>query len=245
MQLTKGLRLAFLALLALHLVSAFAAIGLLGRMKPAIKRVIQQNVYSLEAVEAMLGELAKGELGEEEHFAAALERAQDNITNEREAPLVAQVRDRMGDVFVGDVQARALVVTDLRELAELNRADIVAANQEAKRLGSAGAWAVAILAFLTLVAGLVALRRLDRRVLLPLEELHDVLLAVRRGEPRRRCQPMNVAASELARSMAMINRLIDDRSEALATASVAEHMALVGLEDDDRATLLHLLARDA
>ena len=52
MNLTRSLRIAFAVLLVVHLASAFASVALLGRMRPAIGRIIEQNVRSLEAASA-------------------------------------------------------------------------------------------------------------------------------------------------------------------------------------------------
>ncbi|HHH26894.1 MAG TPA: hypothetical protein ENK57_00880 [Polyangiaceae bacterium] len=245
MQLTRNLRLAVAGLIALHLASAFAAIALLGRMRPAIEKIIDQNVYSLSAVEEMLSVLAEGEGVEttspHARFRAAYDRAAANITDERERPILMTI-DRLSDASLPIESApRHALVAELVRLGEVNRDNIVAADHDARRLGTAGAWSLVFLATLTLGSALAALRRMDRRVLQPVEELHDVLLGLRRGEHRRRCRPGLGAADELAQAMAALNRILDDRQSALVTATAAEHAFLTGGDEADRATLLHLL----
>lgn len=246
MQLTRNLRLALAALIALHLASAFAAIALLGRMRPAIERVIDQNVYSLVAIEEMLAVLSEvdGEDGVDPphaRFRAAYERAATNITDDRERPILETV-DRLSASALPDEPARRrALIAELVRLGEVNRGDIVEANESAQRLSTAGAWALVFLAVVTLGSALAALRRMDRRVLQPVEELHDVLLGLTKGEGRRRCRPGTGASGELARAMAALNRLLDDRQDALRTATAAEHGLLTGGDEADRATLLQLL----
>jgi len=246
-QLTRNLRLAVAALLALHLASAFAAIAMLGRMRPAVERIMDQNIYSLVAVEEMLSILAgadastEGPDAQQTRFRSAYDRAAQNITDDRERPILDHI-DRLTVGGLPDAAApRRELVAQLVRLGEVNRDDIVEANAKAQRLGTAGEWALVFLAVLTLASALVALRRMDRRVLQPLDEMYDVLLGLHRGDGHRRCRPGAGASSELARAMASLNRALDDRHEALITATAAEHTVLTGGDEADRATLLQLL----
>jgi hypothetical protein len=252
MQLTRNLRLAVGALLALHLASAFAAIVLLGRMRPAIERIIDQNVYSLVAVEEMLAVLAEDgsspgpepaedQQGRLRRYRDAYRRAAQNITTPHERPILDRIEELSDGRLPPDEPTRRAVVGQLAQLGEVNRDAIVVANESAQRLGAAGAWAVVFLAVLTLGGALITLRRMDRRVLQPLEELHDVLVGLRSGEVHRRCRARPGAGAELQRAMAALNRFLDDRNEALRTATAAEHAVLTGGDDADRATLLQLL----
>lgn len=239
MNLTRSLRVAFAVLLAVHLASAFASVALLGRMRPAIGRIIEQNVRSLEAAEDMLAVLAAagGEaptLADAERFRAAFQRAAENITDTREEPLIESMRQQLEPALSGDRAAIQSVTASLRDLAAVNRSDMQEADERAKQLGSAGAWAVVFLALLTLSGGLVALRRLDRSVLRPLEELYDVVDRHRAGELHRRCGPATTAASELSTIMRLINRILDEGSQGVRRAPA---------DEADRSTLLQLLDR--
>ena len=218
-------------------------------MRPAIERIIDQNVYSLVAVEEMLSVLSEVddvELGGASHerFRVAYDRAAANITVDRERPILEAIDQLSSSGLPGDPEPRRALVAELQRLGEVNRADIVEANASAQRLGTAGAWALVFLAALTLASAVAALRRMDRRVLQPVEELHDVLLALRKGESRRRCRPGTGASDELAQAMAALNRVLDDRREALAAATAAEHAVLTGGDEADRATMLQLLDED-
>lgn len=216
MQLTRGTRVAFTALLIVNLASAAAAIGLLGRMRPAIERIIERNIYSLEAVEGILVVLADPDGASDANLRAlddALIRAEKNITGEQERPLIGRLRVRSLPALKGDIAARRESLQALRELAAVNHKDIEAADQRAKRLGTAGAWAVSFLALLGLGSGLIGLRRFDRRVLAPLEELHGVLTDHSQGQRLRRCGAVAQASKELHESMVSLNQLLDSRAE--------------------------------
>lgn len=216
LRVTRATRVAFTAFLLINLVTAGAAIGLLGRMRPAIERIIERNIYSLEAVENML--LVLGNDGGSEQvrraeFKEALSRAERNVTGDREGPLVARIQDRSGAALSGEPSARREVLGALRELAQVNREESQEADQSAKRLGAAGAWAVSFLALLALGTGLVGLRRFDRRVLGPVDELTTVISDHAGGKVLRRCAGDAAAAAELHDSMTRLNELLDNHAE--------------------------------
>ena len=84
-------------LLSLNLLLALGAIGLLTRMSPAIREIIEENVVSLEACEVMLSVLASGEEEGElssrsrRRYRDALERAKNNVTEKEEVPVLEQI----------------------------------------------------------------------------------------------------------------------------------------------------------
>jgi HAMP domain-containing protein len=242
MHLTNSLRLLFWLFVVLHLASASAAIVLLGRMKPAIEHIGKENVTSLQAVEAMLAGLATGSTDAEQaaQFRAALAQASSNITDPRERPILGRIGVNADAALAGEVEGRRMVVQDLRNLGEVNRDNIDAADVRAQQLGTA----VFFLAVLTLLTALGSLRRADRRVLAPLEELHTVLRDLRTGNSHRRCAVDRDAAAELSEAMAALNRVLDDHDEALRTVIAAEQLVLTGGDDADRATMLQLLDED-
>jgi len=214
MQLTRSLRLGFVVLLAVHLATAFTAVALLGRMRPAIELIIEDNVRSLEAVEEVLTVLSDPTADERDERAhAAFDRAAHNVTNEEERPVIELIRVNLDNALAGDDAAVAIVSSQLRRLAEINRHDLETSDRRAQQLGSAGAWTVVILTLFTLTFGVVARRRLDTQVLVPLEELHEVVDDLGEGHALRRCRPNLVAAGELGQIMHTFNRLLDDRVE--------------------------------
>lgn len=238
MQLTRSLRLGFVVLLAVHLATAFTAVALLGRMRPAIELIIQDNVRSLEAVEEVLALLADPLAdNRDERAQAAFERAARNVTNEDERPAIDLIGINLDKALGGDDEAVAVVASQLRRLAAINRRDLESSDRRAQQLGSAGAWTVVILTLFTLAFGVVARRRLDAQVLGPLEELHEVVDELGEGHALRRCRPNLVAAGELGQIMRAFNRLLDERDEHRAPDPDAKHLDVTA----DRGVLLALL----
>ncbi len=242
MLLARTLRVVFLALLSLHLIGSFAAIALLGRMRPALERILERNVVSLGAVENMLVVLATQHGGSAPpeaaaRFREALAIAERNVTEAEEPAALRSIRDQSEAALAGDARAMASVVTTASQLAQSNRSAIEAANHDAQALGSGGAWALALLSFITFAAGLWSLRLLDRRVLAPLSEVFEVLDAPHDQDAFRRCRPMPGAPDELAAAMRRVNALLD----AMTTRRARERVAVDETAALERATLLAAL----
>ncbi len=225
LRLTRATHMAFTAFLLINLVTAGAAIGLLGRMRPAIERIIEHNISSLEGVEGMSLALARDDTTEAQRraeFGEALARAERSMSVDRERPLIAQLQARSGAALGGEPAAKREVLNALKDLAHINREEIESADQVAKRLSAAGAWAVSFLALLALASGLLGLRRFDRRVLGPVEELTTVLNQHAAGQLLRRCAGMDSAATELQDSMLSLNELLDAHAEARQRGSARQ-----------------------
>ncbi len=206
MRPTAEARLGIASLLVVQLVTSVAGVSLLGRMSPAIERILTENVYSTAAVEDMLAISAEG--GDPLDFAEALDRARNNITEPGEAELIDRIDAAAKRVEDGESGARAELLDALRDLSELNRRSIAEADQEARQMGLAGAWAMAALGFLGFLASLVSFRRMEARVLAPIVEIDAVLAAAREGDPHRRCA-LPATSPEGARAMDNLNWLLD------------------------------------
>lgn len=191
------------------MLTAFTGIALLGRMSPAIDQVLQENVFSTAAVEEMLGILAVR--GKEADFLAALARAEGNITEEEERPLLETIRNKGKASFGGDWAARRETVAALHQLGAVNRASMERANAAASQLGLAGAWAMALLGFSSFLLSAAFARRVQTRLLDPVMEVDAVLGAVRQGDTLRRANPSQ-QAPEAARALRNLNWLLDQRA---------------------------------
>lgn len=215
MDLRRDMLLPVVVLLVLVVLVGFGAVTLLARMAPAIERIITENVDSLEAAEELLALFAgRGDpRGETGRFEAALARLTANITESEEAVQIELVRQQGPAGLKGDATARQAAVAALRRLAEINREAILRTDRQAKRLGYAGAWAAVLLTTVAFAWGLVALRRMGRRLVDPLTELATVVRAAADKDAHRRCRPM-AAAPELQLLMAGVDELLDDRARA-------------------------------
>jgi nitrate/nitrite-specific signal transduction histidine kinase len=237
-ELRRELVLVTTVLVILNIVLAFGAIALLARMGPAIERILEENVFSIVAAEEILSAVAatgSAPATDEERRAveSALERAERNVTENEERPVLEQLRARLEPALSGGDQARREAVSDVQELIGINRRAMNRVDAEARRMGSAGAWAVVLLGILSFTLSLLAMGLLNRRILQPLEELHAVLEAVGRGDPLRRCHTGD-APIEVRQVTNGVNRLLDER---LLASEPGEREAL------ERRALKELLER--
>jgi methyl-accepting chemotaxis protein len=217
MQLRTELAATILSFLALVLLLAFTAIGLLVRMGPAIEDILRRNDVTIVAAEEVLGILAAhpGQALEEPERAkveAAIQRMRDNLTEPGEEKVVAAIGQRLQDAAAStDGTARIALVDELGALLAINRAAMRRADADAQRLGLAGAWAAAFVGIAALVLGLYLTRSLGRRVVRPIRELQDVLQAAHQDDHFRRCV-VGHAAPELRRVLEHVNLLLDERT---------------------------------
>ncbi len=211
MHLRRETGLGIGAILVLQVLLSLLVIVLLVRMGPAVERILEENVYSEEAVEQMLATLAAPTAGDgvPESFAAALERAQANVTEEPELPLLETIAARHRAAFAGDEAARDAVIEALRRLGEVNRASMSRADDRAQRLGQAGAWGGALLGALALGLAIMAYRRLRLRLELPVEELRRTTAAIRNGNHQARC-PTAEGPYEIKTIARNLNWILDE-----------------------------------
>ncbi len=236
MRLRTELEIAAVALVAIQVVTSFAAIGLLVRMGPAIERILDDNVTSVHAVDEMLGAIALAEVDPEAataRYAEGLTRARAHVTETEEGPLIERIREVGPAALAGDGPAREAAVGALDALADVNRRSMARTDASEQRLGYGGAWAAAVLGLVSFAVGVLVSRRLVARVEGPLAEVDASLQAARRGDTHRRCTILD-APEEVARVAREVNELLDER-QALCLGTPGRAALL------DRAALLHLL----
>lgn len=215
MELRRDLLIGIGALAVLNILIAFGAIGLFTRMGPAIGRILEENVYSLKASEEMLAILASlaGKPAEPEtrqDYLSALKRMRDNVTEADEAPVIERISARSQGTLEGDGPSLQESIRDLRLLGEINRQAMRRVDQEAQRLGAAGAWVAVFIAVLAFLLSALVVRRIHSRILEPFTDLYQVLEAARSGDPYRRCQSAE-APLEVKRIQQAVNALLDER----------------------------------
>lgn len=233
-ELRRDVLLPFIILMAIVVITSAGSVALLGRMAPAIERILAENLYSLEAVEEMMIATCQPGDDADERFAAALARAQSNVTEDSERAPLEVLSDEGGAALAGDPGARRDALSALLELAEINRAAVVREDQRARRLGYAGAWAVVFLGALSFAWALIATARARRRLIAPVQEISSVLDAAHGGDTYRRCQHMT-APAEVRKIMTGVDELLDAR----ALRSYAQQSSM--RDNVDRQVLLYLL----
>lgn len=210
MHLRKQSRAAFGLILVLQLATSFGAIALLTRMGPAIAVVAEENVESLAAVEGMAAALALAPTGAARaEFLTQYQRAERNITEAAEEPLLRSIQADADAALNGDPLIRARIVANLRQLAEVNRAALREADEEAQRLARAGAWAAVFLALAAFVLVRLVNIRVDRRFVMPILEIASALDSVRQGDRFRRCSASS-DSPEIQSIAESVNLLLDD-----------------------------------
>jgi PAS domain-containing protein len=212
LQSTRALTAAVGLLLAVQLLTTLGTVVLLGRMSPAIEKILRENVASGEAVErmALVLALAPADAQAAQRFRQSLTSAKRNITLPEERAEIATL-ERLGDgALAGEWQPLRESAEALARLGDLNRNAMREADGAAQRLGTAGAWAVVFLGLVGMLISGITVRRLQRRVLAPIAEMARAVAAYREGDRARRCTNAD-ATDELALIMASLNDLFDRR----------------------------------
>lgn len=213
MELRRDLDYALGALLIGGVVLALVTIGLFSRMTPAIERIRKDNVVTLEAAHDLLGVFVTRageslEITDREKVEVALAKMRNNLTVEGEGRLVDAVTDAVLAAQSGDRMALLQLASAVGGLVDANGVAMSEADEEAQRLGAAGAWTASVGGVVLVLIGVFARSRLRRRIIHPVEEMVRVLEAKGAGDDRARCRQM-AAAHELERTLGAVNRLLD------------------------------------
>lgn len=215
MQLRREFLIGLGTLVTLNVLFAFGAIGLLLRMSPAIERILQENVYSIEATEDMLSLLVESARQSSrdvtlQQFEQALQRARNNVTEAEEIPVLQTIQQHYRAAIGGDEQAVGTLVRALQRLIHINQSAMEATGKEAQRLGFAGAWVAVLVALVSFMISLIVVHKLEERVVNPFVELYRVLQSVLAGNPYRRCREID-APEEIKRVLSSVNVILDER----------------------------------
>jgi hypothetical protein len=230
--LRQELLLAWAALVVAQVLTLAAAVGLLARMTPAIGTIMEDNERSIAAVEVMLAELGRSHAdpGAMARFEDALAVARGNVTEDAEPVQLDRIGASYPAAFTGDPTARERVTVALQALAGINREAMEASAERAAGVGRTGAWAAAVLGLLSFLAAVGVKRRLERRVIEPIETTATAVESILEGDRHRRC-PVHGP-----REIAAVGRAIE------ALRERPTHAAAVGDErHDERRLLLALL----
>lgn len=193
MRLAQTVRVGAWLLVGMNLLLALGSIGILLRMAPAITGIIDRNERSLSACEEMLASLALAgnEKAADEavvvRFKAALKLAEKNVTEEGEGSALKVIAAMAPAAMTGDLAARTQTVSAIVRLGKINREAMSQAVMHARQFREAGIWGVVFMAICVFSVGLLFIRSLLRRLVKPMEELHAVITAYRKGDIMRRC----------------------------------------------------------
>jgi len=224
MRLAHAVKIGAWFLVALNLLMALGSIGIFMRMAPAITTIIDRNGRSLQACEDMLGALAlAGATTHEEKirlFQEAFTRARNNVTEAEEPASLDSIAAVFQDAFRGDMKARQTTVDAIVNLGRINRSAMIRADENARKLGYAGAWGVVFMAILVFIVGLIFIRNLTRRLVVPFREIHTVIAARRNGDTMRRCTGTDLP-EDIQRIFKGINEILDQCQTHVASDNLA------------------------
>ncbi len=227
MRLTYAVRTGAWLLVGLNLLLALGAIGLLTRMTPAIAQIIERNGHSIRSCEdlltlfALTGDHAFTKI-ESERAQTLVAKIRGNITEPGEPVLVEAIERDLAAAFRGERGARAVVIEHIAELSRVNQAAMAKADHKAQQLGQAGAWGVVFMAVAAFLAGLFFIHGLNRRIVIPIEEIHAVLRAHRTQDIMRRCSGTDLPQEMQAVFMGL-NELLDQCQALGASSGDGDH----------------------
>ena len=196
------------ALLAILCLVVFGAITLLARMAPAIEHIRGENLESIQASEEMLAALVLAVRDPERarvRFHHGYERARRNVTEPTEEPHLDVLERVAPGALAGNEDERQTAMQALNALAAINHDSTARADAQAQRLGRAGAWAAVILGLLAALFSVLAVRRLVRAMVTPIDALYATALAHQAGDPYRR-----VGAQHGAEELSVVGRTVDE-----------------------------------
>lgn len=220
MRLAKAFCFGAWLVVVINLLMAFGAIGIFTRMTPAIAEIISNNERSLKACEEMLVAMVMGtsKIGDTDShqydFKAALVRAKKNVTEGKEPEAIAIINSHYEAAFNGSEEAVKISTTAILQLSSINRDAMAEADRHAQQLGNGGAWGIVFMAIFSFIIGIVFIRQMNNKLLIPLEEIKTVLLEHQAGEMRRRCTGINLP-SDIRSIFSIINQLLDRASHSL------------------------------
>jgi hypothetical protein len=239
MRLAQAVRVGSWFLVGINLLMAVGTIAIFTRMAPAIAIIIERNERSLKACEDMLaimavtGAGAPFSLKQEGFFQTAFDRAKANVTEPQEPEILKRMEPLLPPLFQGDATVRKEVVEVAVHLGKINRDAMTIADHRAQQLGRAGAWGVVFMALFAFLVGVIFIRSLTRRVVVPLEEIHTVIVAHRNGDTMRRCTGANLSQDVVA-VFTGINDLIDQCHGLAAGSNRLADFGAGRVSDSDR-----------
>lgn len=205
----KLITLSIWMLILFNLVLAFGSVWSFQRMNPAISSIYERNVKSLDACERMMQILTAEDVNIDD-FNAALQAARSNITEDGEAQAVQNIQNLTEDLQTGSKDARRLITREIITLTNCNKNAIRDAAKATQNMRQAGAWGIVFLTVLFFLIAIYFEQRLRRTLLMPLQEISDVMRANMQGDKFRRCNLLH-ASDDMKKLFEAVNSLLDRR----------------------------------
>jgi len=187
-------------------VLAFAAVRGFVRLSPSIEQISERNAKSIYLTSKMMETMSLDE--DIELFRGAFLAEKNNVTEPAERELITEIEYYYEQAFAGDKAKKKTVLADIAGLAEINRLAIKESAVNMSRLSSAGAWVIFFLAAAIISAGLVLIRKIDVRIIKPLNELNEVFADQIKGNKLRRC-PKVAPSVDFQKTYDNVNSILD------------------------------------
>jgi hypothetical protein len=213
-KLAQSVRTGAWLLIGLNLLMALGSIWIFDQMAPNIERIIAQNGRSLQACDTMLSALAHFLATPDQkdacksHFEEGLQIAKSNLTETGEETIIAAIENHYLKAFESNPSSVADTLEAIKNLRTLNWNATLRADQNAKKFGKTGAWAVVFMAVLVFWAGVLFKQFIFRTLVTPMEEIHSVMTERRRGDRYRRCSGRTLP-QEIQSLYRQVNDLLD------------------------------------
>jgi len=104
------------------------------------------------------------------------------------------------------------IIVILAAIVLLDRVASVEEIESLRALARSGAYVLIAMGFGAFIAGVAITRRISRRVIAPMEELHDASVAFRDGDLHRRSH-LTTSSLEVSSITEMFNNLLDQRAQ--------------------------------
>lgn len=207
----------FNTLVVLSLIFGLGSIALIERIVPAIDNIMNENAVSVSSAVAMLNILNQRQSGTDlvflkSEFLTQLQKAQENITMDDERPILTEIERVVDSLFLEARDESLSIRTSqlLLELANLNLDVMASKNAEAKRLGLAGGWAVGVLLIVTILLLLVFKKRVEKTIVVPIENLSEAIQAYLLGNKMRRYTLTHEESLDIKKLAVQANKLLDE-----------------------------------
>lgn len=235
MELRREILTGFIVVLLLFLVMAFATISLLTRFGARLEHELERDTELMQHIDELFAMQARyaGQPLEDDtlrrYSSLLADIDESHAAHDEIAALAGMMKARVREASeVGgfDELNHRGMINELVQLSSIARSMVLQASREGRRLDAAAAWLVFAVAVIGFILMTWVIRRTVLRILVPLEDVIDVVEAAHSGDRLRRCQTED-APAELKKLDAGINALLDGLLE-MATFSTA------GFRSDNR-----------
>lgn len=208
MEVRRDVLLGIITLVVFYIALSFAAVGLQQRLEPTVTSIKDRNVVSIVSALEVLATLDNEDAS---MMLALAERIQNNETEEGEREIAERIWNMAQTPVYKGTDEYDQLIADLEQIVNINRKAMLRHSEQAFRLAQGGAWVLITLAVIGLWGSWFIVRRLHRRIVLPLERLAETMKQGRSGTTRVRAYAQG-AAHEIREAASALNALLDDRA---------------------------------